>query len=183
MWVPSLAQEDPLEKDMATHSSVFAWRIPGTEEPVLCHSSHISLPATPWSAARQVPPSMWILQARILEWVAIPFSRGSSQPRDGTQVSRIASRLLTVTKSHSCDLHGLQPPRLLHPWDSPGKNTGVGCHFLFQCMRVKSESEVTQSCPTLSDTMDYSLPGSSIHGILRASVLEWVAIAFSIYAI
>ena len=71
-----------------------------------------------------------ILQARMLEWVAIPFSRGSSQPRDGTQVSRIASRLLTVTKSHSCDLHGLQPPRLLHPWDSPGKNTGVGSHFL-----------------------------------------------------
>ena len=71
-----------------------------------------------------------ISQERMLEWVAIPFSRGSSQPRDGTQVSRIASRLLTVTKSHSCDLHGLQPPRLLHPWDSPGKNTGVGSHFL-----------------------------------------------------
>ena len=69
--------------------------------------------------------------------------------------------------------------RLLCPWDSPGKNTGVGCHFLLQCMKVKSESEVGQSCPTLSDPMDYSLPGSSIHGIFQARVLEWGAIAFS----
>ena len=65
------------------------------------------------------------------------------------------------------------------PWDSPGKNTGVGCHFLLQCMKVKSESEVTQSCPTLSNPMDCSLAGSSIHGIFQARVLEWVAIAFS----
>ena len=69
-----------------------------------------------------------------------------------------------------------QVPR---PWDSPGKNTGVGCHFLLQCMKVKSESEVTQSCPTLSYPMDCSPPGSSIHGILQARVLEWGAIAFS----
>ena len=59
------------------------------------------------------------------------------------------------------------------------KNTGVGCHFLLQCMKVKSESEVAQSCPTLSDPMDCSLPGSSIHGICQARVLEWGAIAFS----
>ena len=65
-----------------------------------------------------------------------------------------------------------QAPR---PWDSPGKNTEVGCHFLLQCMKVKSESEVAQLCPTLSDPMDCSLPGSSIHGILQARVLEWVA--------
>ena len=64
-------------------------------------------------------------------------------------------------------------------WNSPGKNTGVGCHFLLQCMEVKSQSEVTQSCMTLSDPMDYSLPGSSIHGIFQARVLEWGAIAFS----
>ena len=75
--------------------------------------------------------------------------------------------------------HGLQPTRLLHPWDSPGKNTGVGCHFLLQCMKVESESEVAQSCLTLSDPMDCSLPGSSIHGIFRATVLEWGAIVFS----
>ena len=67
-----------------------------------------------------------------------------------------------------------------HPWDSPGKNTGVGCHFLLQCMKVKSESEVAQSCPALSDPMDCSLPGSSIHGIFQTRVLEWGAIAFSV---
>ena len=60
--------------------------------------------------------------------------------------------------------HRRQPTRLHRPWDSPGKNTGVGCHFLLQCMKVKSESEVTQSCPTLHDPMDCSLPGSSVHG-------------------
>ena len=73
--------------------------------------------------------------------------------------------------------HRWQPTRLPHPWDSPGKNTGVGCHCLLQCMKGKSEREVTQSCPTLSDSMDHSLPGSSIHGIFQARVLEWGAIA------
>ena len=76
-----------------------------------------------------------------------------------------------------CD-HRRQPTRLHRPWDSPGKNTGVGCHFLLQRMKVKSESEVAQSCPTLSDPMDCSLPGSSAHGIFQARVLEWGAIAF-----
>ena len=71
-----------------------------------------------------------------------------------------------------------QPTRLPHPWDAPGKNTGVDCHFLLQCMKVKSESEVTQLCPTPSNPMDCSPPGSSIHRILQARVLEWVAIAF-----
>ena len=75
--------------------------------------------------------------------------------------------------------HRQQPARLPCPWDSPGKNTGVGCHFLLQCMKVKSESEVAQSCPTLSDPMDCSLPGSSFHGIFQARVLEWGAVAFS----
>ena len=82
--------------------------------------------------------------------------------------------------SDSVRPHRRQPTRLPHPWDSPGKNTGVGCHFLLQCMKVKSEREVVQSCPTLSDPMDCSLPGSSIHGIFQARVLEWGAIAFSI---
>ena len=72
-----------------------------------------------------------------------------------------------------------QPTRLRHPWDPPGKNTESGCYFLLQCMKVKSESEVAQSCPTLSDPMDCSLPGSSIHGIFQAGVLEWGAIVFS----
>ena len=78
-----------------------------------------------------------------------------------------------------CATHRRQPTRLARPWDTPGKNTGVGCHFLLQCMKVKSESEVVQSCLTLSDPMDFSLPGSSIHGIFQARVLEWGAIAFS----
>ena len=82
--------------------------------------------------------------------------------------------------SNSVRPHRQQPTRLRHPWDSPGKNTGVGCHFLLQCMKVKSESEVAQSCPTLRDPMDCSLPGSSVHGISQARVLEWVAIAFSV---
>ena len=73
--------------------------------------------------------------------------------------------------------HRQQPTRLPCPWDSPGKNTGVGCHFLLQCMKVKSQSEVAQSCPTLSNSMDCSLPGSSIHGIFQVRVLEWGAIA------
>ena len=70
---------------------------------------------------------------------------------------------------------------LPRPWDSPGKNTGVGCHFLLQYMKVNSESEVAQSCLTLSDPMDCRLPGSSVRGIFQARVLEWGAIAFSVH--
>ena len=81
--------------------------------------------------------------------------------------------------SDSVRPHRWQPTSLPRPWDSPGKNTGVGWHFLLQCIKVKSESEVALSCPTLSDPMDYSLPGSSLHGIFKARVLEWGAIAFS----
>ena len=79
--------------------------------------------------------------------------------------------------SDSVQPHRRQPTRLPCPWDSPGKNTGVGCHFLLQCMKVKSESEVSQSCPTLLDPLDCSLPGSFVHGIFQVRVLEWVAIA------
>ena len=80
--------------------------------------------------------------------------------------------------SDSVRPHRRQPTRLPRPWDSSGRNTGVGYHFLLQCMKVKSESEVAQSCLTLSDPMDCSLPGSSVHGIFQARVLEWGAIAF-----
>ena len=76
--------------------------------------------------------------------------------------------------------HTRQPTRLHRPWDSPGKNTGVGCHFLLQCMKVKSESEFAQSCPTLWDPMDCRSPGSSVHRIFQARVLEWVAIAITL---
>ena len=83
--------------------------------------------------------------------------------------------------SDSVRPHRQKSTRLPRPWDSPGKNTGVGCHFLLQCRKVKSEREVTQSCPTLSDPMDCSLPGSSVHGIFQPRVLEWGAIAFSVW--
>ena len=91
----------------------------------------------------------------------------------------ISVLLLLNCFSQTLQPHRRLPTRLPRPWDSPGKNTGVGCYFLLQCMEVKSESEVAQSCPTPSHPMDCSLPGSSIHGIFQARVLEWVAIAFS----
>ena len=94
-------------------------------------------------------------------------------------ISAAAAAVASVV-SDSVRPHRWQPTRLPRPWDSPGKNTEVGCHFLLQCMKVKSESEVAQSCPTLSDPMDCSLPGSSVHGIFQARVLEWGAIAFSV---
>ena len=78
--------------------------------------------------------------------------------------------------------HRRQPTRLPRLWDSPGRNTGVGCHFLLQYMKVKSESEVTQSCPTLSDPMDCSPPGFSVYGTFQARVLEWGATAFSTWS-
>ena len=81
-----------------------------------------------------------------------------------------------------CDPIDGSPPGPPSPWDSSGKNTGVGCHFLLQCMKLKSESEVAQSCPTLGDPMDCSLPGSSILGIFQAKILEWVAIVLSIHS-
>ena len=87
-----------------------------------------------------------------------------------------------VWKSSLCDPRdGRQPTRLPRPWDSPGKNTGVGCHFLLQCMKVKIQSEFAQSCLTPRDPMDCSLSGSSVHGIHQARVLEWVAIALSVF--
>ena len=86
---------------------------------------------------------------------------------------------VTSVVSDSVQPHRWQPTRLPCPWDSPGKNTGVGCHFLLQSMKVKIESEVAQSCPTLRDPIDCRLPGSSTHGICQAKVLECVAISFS----
>ena len=90
-------------------------------------------------------------------------------------VAAAATAVASVV-SNSVWPHRWQPTRLPCPWDSPGKNTGVGCHFLLQCMKVKSESEVTQSYPILCDPMDCSLPGSSSHGIFQPRVLEWDAI-------
>ena len=94
-------------------------------------------------------------------------------------LSAAAAAAKSLQSCQTLQSHRRQPTRLCQPWDSPCKSTGVSCHFLLQGRKVKSESEVAQSCPTLSDPMDRSLPGSSIHGIFQARVLEWVAIAFS----
>ena len=161
-------------------------------------------------------PIPGILQARVLEWVAISFSNAWKWKVKVKSLSRVRLLATPLTAAHQappsmdflgksagvgchCNIyyyyyyyyyvasvvsdsvwpHRQQPTRLCRPWDSPGKNSGVGCHFLLQCMKVKSEREVAQSCPTLSDRMDCSLPGSSVHGIFQARVLEWGAIAFS----
>ena len=101
----------------------------------------------------------------------------ASQPQDSSLLLLLPSRFSRVRLCATPETAAHQVPR---PWDSPGKNTGVGCHFLLQCMKVKSESELTQSCPTLRDPVGCSPPGSSVHWIFQARVLEWGAIAFSI---
>ena len=106
------------------------------------------------------------------------FSRGDFLSLHGQAAAAAAS----LQSYPTVRPHIRQPTRLPCPWDSQGKNTGVGCHFLLQCIRVKSESEVAQLCPTLDDPMDCSLPGSSVHGIFQARILEWGAIAFSAWS-
>ena len=98
-------------------------------------------PCDPMDCSPPGSPVPGILQARTLEWVAISFSNAWKWKVKVKSLSRV--RLLAT--------HGLQPTGLLHPWDSPGKSTGVGCHFLLQCVKVESESEVAQSCPNLSN--------------------------------
>ena len=124
--------------------------------PTLCDPIDGSPPGSP------VPGT---LQARTLEWVAISFSNVWKRKVKVKLLSR-AWLLATLWT---------QPTKFLHPLVF----TGVGCHCLLQCMKVKSESEVAQSCQTLQDPMDHSLPGSSVHGIFQARVLEWGAVAFS----
>ena len=80
-------------------------------------------------------------------------------------LNRAAAAKSAAVMLDSVRPHRRQPTRLPHPWDSPGKNTGVGCHFLLQCRKMKSESKVIQSCLTLSDPMDCSLARFSVHGI------------------
>ena len=101
----------------------------------------------------------------------------TESPRNPS-IQNAAAAAKSLQSCQLCVTQRRHPTRLPPPWDSPGKNTGVGCHFLLQCMKVKIESEVVQSCPTPSDPMDCSPPGSSIHGTgtLQARVLEWVAI-------
>ena len=132
--------------------------------------SRVQPSATPWTAALQAPLSVGF--SRQEYWSGVPLPSLIEAYYYYYYVASVVS--------DSVRPHRWQPTRLPRPWDSPGKNTEVGCHFLLQCMKVKSESEVAQSCVTPSNPMDCSLPGSSIHGIYQARVLEWVAIAFSI---
>ena len=120
----------------------------------------------------------WLASERVsnTDYNTLKFSFFKCSVKIQFLASAAAAKLL-----QSCPTLCRQPTRLPRPWDSPGKDTGVGCHFLLQGMKVKSESEVTQSCWILSDPMDCSPSGSSIHGIFQARVLEWAAIAFSIF--
>ena len=191
-----------LEKKMATHSSVLAWKIPWAKEPGGlqftglqriehdCVTEHrinmVSLPAEPQGKPKNSGVSSLSLLQGIFptqesnwgllhcRWILYQLSyEGSPTVHSAAAAAKSLQSCLTLPP------HRRQSTRLRRPWDSPGKNTGVGYHFLLQCMKVKSESEVAQSCPTLHDPMDCSLPGSSVHGIFQARVLEWGAIAFS----
>ena len=136
---------------------------------LLSHLSHVRLCATPEMAAHQASPSLGF--SRQEHWSGLPFPSPMHE-----SVKWKWSRSIM---SDSYRPHGLQPTRPLRPWDFPGESTGVGCHCPLQCMKVKSEREDTQLCPILRDPMCCSLPGSSVHGIFQARVLEWGAIAFS----
>ena len=123
---------------------------------LLSHFSHVRLCATPWTAAHQAPLSLGF--SRQEHWSGLPFP----SPMHESEKWKWSRSVV----SDSQRLHGLQPTRLLRPWDFPGKSTGVGCHCL-------------QPCLTLCDPMGCSLPGSSTHRILQARILEWVAMPSS----
>ena len=120
-------------------------------------------------------------ESGIMRWMKLePIIQSEVSQKETHQYSMLLLLLLSrFSCVRLCATHRQKPTRFPCPWDSPGKNTGVGCHFLLQSMKVKSESEVAQLCLSLCDPMDCSLPGSSIHGIFQARVLEWGAIAFS----
>ena len=121
----------------------------------------------------------FFIRGKLMRHLLIEFFHLSSFPQMLNDARMLLLLLSCSVMSDSVQLQRRQPTRLPRPWDSPGKNTRVGCHFLLQCMKVKSEREVAQSCPTLSDPMDCSPLDFSICGIFQARVLEWGAIAFS----
>ena len=121
------------------------------------------------------PITSWQIDGETMEIVTDFILEGSKITADGDRSHEI--KMLAPWKK----TYDQTTTRLPCPWDSPGNNTGVCCHFLLQCRKVKSESEVTQLCPILSDPMDCSLPGSSVHGIFQERVLEWGAISFNFF--
>ena len=147
--------------------------------------------ATPRTVARQAPLSPGFSTQEY--WSGLPFPTPGDLPDLGIKPGSLhllhwqanlgnpemdccccCCCWVAAVVSDSVRPYRRQPTRLPCPWDSPGKNTGVGCHFLLQCMQVKSEREAAQPCPTHTDTRDCSLPGSSVPGIFQARVLEWV---------
>ena len=155
--------------------------------------SSVWLFATPWTGACQAPlpmefsrqeywsgapfPSPWGIFSYVScigRQVLLPLAPPGKPSLNKCCYNLAAKSLQSFPTLY--DPHRQQPTKFCHPCDSSGKNTGVGCHFLLQCMKVKSESEIAQSCPTLSDPMDCSLPGSFVHGVFQATVLEWGAI-------
>ena len=164
----------------------------GIIEHACCHRRHVATKLYPMDCSLPGSSVHRIFQARILEWAAVPSPGDPPDPgiKPASPALQVYSLPMSQRRSPRCCQvasvvsnsvrpHRRQPARLPRPWDSPGRNTGVGCRFLLQCMEVKSEREVTQSCPTFRDPMDCSPPGSSAHGIFQARVLEWGAIAFS----
>ena len=154
---------------------------------LLSRFSCVQLCATPETAAHQALPSLGF--SRQEHWSGLPFPSPmhAYSPDYCTQQGSHSNMTATAKSLQSCPTLCVptdgSPPGSPVPGILPGKNAGVGCHFLLQCMKVKSESKVAQSCPTLRDPMDCSLPGSSVHGIFQARILEWVAIAFSKFSI
>ena len=165
---------------------IFGWKMPNTLLPCswysLCelellptsemetiHFVSVSTASPRWVFSPfPVPLFLWAVVLLVQRTPDNPQSRNTS-----------AAKTLQSCLTLCNPIDRRQPTRLPHPWDSPGKNTGVGCHFLLQCLKVKSEGEVTQSHPTPNDPMDCSPPGSSVHGIFQARVLEWGASAVS----
>ena len=120
-----------------------------------------------------------MIQDRLNAWIRRNYAYRGTHYREELHIFSCCCCVASVV-ADSVRPQRQQPTRLPRPWDSPGKNTGVGCHFFLQCMRVKSESEVSQSSPTLYDPVNCSPPGSSVYGIFQARLLEWGAIAFSV---
>ena len=180
MRIQSLGQEDPLEEGMATHSSILAWRIPWTEKPDGLQSIGSQRVGHNWSDSAHTQTAWKIAKTYIfsltgtkLYWKLICLCNMfllyfPLTPKSNAAAAAAKSRQSCLTLRP----HRWNPTRLPRPRDSSGKNTGVGCHFLLQSMKVKSESEVAQSCLTLCDPMDRSPPGFSVHGVVQARELE-----------
>ena len=188
MWVQSTGQEDALEKEMATHSSILAWKTRG-QKSLASYS--------PWGH-KESDTAMWLNHPHWLRvgpnsntWCPcrkkVYTQKGHTEPmagdnggnRSDAAINQGKPGLLGADRSCCCCCQVAsvvsdpvrpprwQPTRLLRAWDSPGENSGVSCHFLLQCRKVKSESEVTQSCPTLCHPIDGSPPGPPSLGFSR----------------